>query len=75
MEKQPTLNELRHFFNTAPLPPPPFQLYQGPKLTIDPKEFACLEFAVIESGASKVAMKPAIDRLIDLYRTLTNPKE
>ena len=75
MERQTTIEDLRRFFNTAQLPPPPFELSQGTKITTDLKKFVDLEFRVIDGASSLVVVRPATDRLYQLYRLLTKPAE
>jgi hypothetical protein len=75
MDTKPTLEELRQYFATAPLPRDHFQLYQGSKIT-NMRKFIDGQFSVIDAGTSHAAIKPCLDRLTDLYKLLTaNPEK
>lgn len=74
MDKQITTDELRHHFNTVPLPPAPFQLYPGTKI-LDLRKFIDSQFSIIDAGTSQASTKLAYDRLVHLYNVMaTNQK-
>jgi len=75
MEQQPTLEELRHFFENATLPPPPFQLDTGTKIVVDLKEFVAVEFGIVDAASSQVVVRPALNRLYRLYELLNKQGE